>query len=57
MPKDKNILFMAIATLITTALWIGIEVITTYKETSFTEVNQETLSPIDSDINFEGVLR
>jgi len=57
MSKNENLLPIAIATLITITLWIGIDTYLTYKKTTFNEVDQEMLSPIDPEISFEGVLR
>lgn len=57
MIKDKNLLYIALASLITTLIWITVSTLTTYKKVEFTEVDQEMLSPIESEINFEGVLR
>ncbi len=53
--NDKDILTIAIATLITSLIWVTVSSLTAYQRTSFTEVSQEILSPIESEINFEGI--
>jgi len=57
MPKDKNILSIAIVTFITIILWIVVDTLITYQRPTDIGVNQEMLSPIDPEINFEGVFR
>ncbi|MBU1016963.1 MAG: hypothetical protein ABIJ36_02435 [Patescibacteria group bacterium] len=57
MPKDKNILSIAIVTFITIILWVVVDTLITYQRPTDIGVNQEMLSPIDPEINFEGVFR
>jgi len=55
--KDKNTLLLAVITLITILSWIVVDTLITYKKSVDLGINQEMLSPIDPEINFEGVLR
>lgn len=56
MKKDKDILIISIATFLSVIIWIGIDSYITYKKTAYTDINQNVLSPIDFEINFEGAL-